>query len=107
MAASIKTYNKLVRDNIPEIMKAAGKSCETRSISGDELVDALKTKLLEELAEFDEKHDAEELADMLEVVLSLASAIGLNTIELERIRQRKAERNGAFLKGIFLVSGEV
>ena len=38
----IKTYNKLVRDRIPEIIEASGKSCKTEILSNEEYLEMLK-----------------------------------------------------------------
>ncbi len=45
------TYNKLVRDKIPEIIVATGKGCNTTILANDEYVKELKKKCYEELDE--------------------------------------------------------
>tara|TARA_B110000503_G_scaffold120673_1_gene183477 strand:- start:245 stop:556 length:312 start_codon:yes stop_codon:yes gene_type:complete len=102
----MKHYNKLVRDKIPEIIASYGKNYESKVIGGDKLLASLKLKLEEELAEFGEAHDPEELADILEVVHGLAACIGISINELEKIRLAKVESNGGFEKGIFLVAAD-
>ena len=52
-----KTYNKLVRDRIPEIIESTGKSCLTRVLSDAEYIRMLDEKLNEELAEYQNKKD--------------------------------------------------
>jgi predicted house-cleaning noncanonical NTP pyrophosphatase (MazG superfamily) len=95
-------YNKLVRDRIPQIIEADGKRCSTRVIEGKELQNALEAKLQEELDEYLESSDPRELADMLEVILALASQSGLSAPDLERLRVNKADSNGSFQMQIFL-----
>ena len=102
----MKTYNKLVRDKIPEIILASGKNFESRTIQGEELITALKLKIQEELVEFDEAHAPEELADILEVVHAIAANIGISLSDLEDIRQLKANSNGGFELGIFLIAAD-
>lgn len=46
------TYNKLVRDNVPDIIRANGGTCKTKTVKGEELRTALREKLCEEVAEF-------------------------------------------------------
>ena len=48
----MKVYNKLVRDKIPEIIEADGKTCKTRILSNEEYIAALEVKLNEEVAEY-------------------------------------------------------
>lgn len=65
---SIITYNKLVRDRIPEIIEASGKTCRTTVLNDTEYLPMLDAKLDEELAEYHKDQDIEELADLLEVI---------------------------------------
>ena len=69
-------YNKLVRDRIPEIIRNNGEEPETRILSDEEYKEELEKKLLEEYNEVlnaSGNDRIEELADMLEVMISLAS----------------------------------
>ena len=43
----IKTYNKLVRDRIPEIIEASGNECKTAVLSDEEYIKMLDAKLEE------------------------------------------------------------
>ena len=97
-----KVYNKLVRDKIPEIIKADGAKPVTRKLDDKQYLEALVEKLKEELAEFVEEFSAEELADIQEVVHALRDAIGKTYEELETIRTQKATKNGSFKDKIFL-----
>ena len=53
-------YNKLIRDKIPEIIEASGKTCETEILSDEEYLQMLDKKLDEELAEYDYPRKANE-----------------------------------------------
>jgi len=99
----MKTYNKLVRDRIPEIIEASGARCETRILTDEEYLKALDAKLDEELAEYHESGDIEELADLLEVIYAIAKARGCDVVGK---RIEKAARRGGFAKRIMLVSVE-
>lgn len=100
------TYNKLVRDRIPEIIEADGKSCTTCTLSDEEYLRFVDAKLDEELAEYHKDGSIEELADLLEVIRAAATARGSSIEEVESIRARKAEKRGGFEKRIFLIEVE-
>ena len=95
-------HNKLVRDKIPDIITAAGKTAVTRTADREEYLRLLDEKLVEECREYEESKEAEELADMLEVMYAIINARGSSVDELERIRRDKAEKRGAFDERIFL-----
>lgn len=98
----MKKYNKLVRDNIPEIITADGKSCEFNIASKEEHYDLLKEKLKEETEEFLQDENLEELADVLEVLFSLANSLGYEENDLLEKRIEKKKERGGFNKGIVL-----
>jgi len=102
-----QTYNKLVRDKIPEILIAKGISAKTRALPPLEFSDALRAKLEEEVAEFMAAKSAEEclqeLADIEEVVIPLARLQGYSKAHLERAREHKLMERGAFKKRVFLI----
>lgn len=95
-------YNKLIRDRIPEIIENSGKEATVRVAEGDELLALLNAKLYEELNEYSESGDVEELADLYEVVLSLLEFKGVSIEEFEEIRINKREKRGSFTKGYVL-----
>lgn len=95
-------YNKLIRDKIPEIIEADGKSCETEILEDDEYLKMIDAKLDEELAEYHKEQNLEELADLLEVLYAATKARGYSIEELEYMRAKKAEKNGGFKDKIFL-----
>jgi predicted house-cleaning noncanonical NTP pyrophosphatase (MazG superfamily) len=100
----MKTYNKLVRDKIPEIIKADGRECDTEIASGEEKYKLLEAKLQEEVNEFLEDKNLEELADVMEVLFGLAEVLGYSEEELLKVRDKKREERGGFKEGIVLKS---
>ena len=98
-----KTYNKLVRDLIPDIIEESGNECRTRILSDDEYLKMLDLKLDEELAEYHKDQNIEELADLLELIRAAAIARGYTIDELETTRAEKAKKRGGFEKMIFLI----
>lgn len=85
-------YNKLVRDKIPEIIEQSGKSIVTEILSDEQYIKILDEKLNEELSEFQKSKDIEELADLLEVIYTIARVRGIEVEELEQIRKEKRTR---------------
>lgn len=98
----MKIYNKLVRDKIPEIIRAAGKECEVSVVSGKEKTELLEKKLVEEVNEFLEAKNLEELADVMEVLVGLAENLGYSENQLMKARAAKLEERGGFREGIVL-----
>ncbi|MDA0565019.1 nucleoside triphosphate pyrophosphohydrolase [Streptomonospora sp. S1-112] len=90
---------KLVRDRIPEIIRADGADPHITVAADDEYRRALRAKLTEETQEYlaaDATSALEELADILEVVHALAAVHGADPAELEKTRRTKATERGAF-----------
>ena len=102
----MKTYNKLVRDRIPEIIEATGKRCEIEILNDEEYLKAIDAKLDEELAEYHKDQNIEELADLLEVLYATAKARGYSIEELEQVRVEKQKARGGFDKKVLLNSVE-
>lgn len=99
---SIKKYNKLVRDLIPEIIEASGKTCVTEMLSDEEYLKMVDAKLDEELAEYHQDQNIEELADLTEVIHAAVIARGYTLEDLERVRAEKAAKRGGFQQKILL-----
>lgn len=97
-----KTYNKLVRDRIPEIIEATGATCSYEVLAEDKYIEMLDAKLEEELAEYQESKSLEELADLLEVMVAVVDARGYSWGELTSVREKKREDRGGFEKRLLL-----
>ena len=95
-------YYKLVRDCIPEIIESTGKTCVTEILSDEDYLKMVDAKLDEELSEYHQDQNIEELADLLEVIRAAAVARGYTLDDLERVRAEKAAKRGAFEKRILL-----
>ena len=98
----MKIYNKLVRDNIEEIMISKGAKPVTRTLSDEEYLIELNKKLLEEVNEYLESGEVEELADIKEVFLAILEVKQISNENLEEIRINKVKKRGAFKKRLFL-----
>ena len=98
----MKHYHKLVRDKIPQIIEAAGKTCTCSVLPEEEYLSLLDAKLNEEVAEYRESGALEELADILEVIRAIAAARGASIGEVEAIREAKRAERGGFERRILL-----
>lgn len=88
---------KLVRDKIPDIIRADGKDSMIRIADLEEYAARLRGKLREEVDEFlASDDDPEELADILEVLYALARQIGVSPEKVEELRAAKAAERGGF-----------
>jgi predicted house-cleaning noncanonical NTP pyrophosphatase (MazG superfamily) len=94
------SYNKLVRDKIPDILDKKGISYEKRIASPEEYKTELIKKLKEETEEFVEAESSEELADVMEVVEALKKLP--EYADAEELREKKAEDRGVFDQKIIL-----
>lgn len=99
----MKIYNKLVRDKIPQIIEATGKISDIRIAEKEELLGLLEAKLMEEVTEFKQDKNLEELADVMEVLFGLAKNLGFSEEDLMRKREEKRQERGGFEEGIVLL----
>lgn len=103
---AVQRYDKLVRDKIPVIIEAKGKSVIAHVADDTEYWTKLKEKLQEEAAEFTTDDSVEELADLLEVIEAILIFKKIDRSQLEELRQRKAVERGGFEKRIVLETVE-
>ena len=106
MARGTDIVAKLVRDNIPAIIRASGRTPVIRQLSDGDYRAALDAKLSEEIAELRAAHDAEaileEAADVLEVLAAVVALHGKTVDDLFAAAARKREVRGGFEERIWL-----
>jgi predicted house-cleaning noncanonical NTP pyrophosphatase (MazG superfamily) len=97
----------MVRDNIPDRIEENGGFCIIKHLAPIEHRKALLIKLVEEAKEVQKakthEERQEEIADVLEVLLTLQAAFCYRPPDLEAIRKRKFTLAGGFRKGIKLM----
>jgi predicted house-cleaning noncanonical NTP pyrophosphatase (MazG superfamily) len=96
---------KLVRDRIPDIIRANGGDSHTTVLDDREYTLALQAKVHEEIEELlaspaDKR--TEELADIVEVLYALAEHYGLDWDAVEIVRLRKKHERGGFEGRVWL-----
>ena len=101
-----KVYNKLVRDNIPEIIKSNGGKAFYRELNDKEYWEYLLKKDNEELEEVKNAPSInelkKELADKIEVIRAMAEYIGFTLLDIIDEADNKKHKNGGFKKRILL-----
>ena len=103
----VQIFGKLVRDGIPDKIKANNEEVETISVPFEERRRLLLAKLMEEAQEVIESTNQDdlrgELADLQEVVHSLIRQAGFNVAEIVSVAEAKAARLGSFNQGLVLL----
>ena len=98
---------KLVRDNIPKIIRKDGGRPRTRILSAAKYKRALLDKLVEEAEELRtakrESDQILEMADILEVVKAIHHEFRWPHHYTEEMRSRRKQQRGGFTKRIYLI----
>ena len=81
----MKEYNKLVRDKIVDIIEADGRKAEYRILDNVEFRNELNKKLQEEVHEYLEDNNVEELADIVEVIHGILNSMDVSIYDFEKI----------------------
>lgn len=100
---------KLIRDRIPEkILSNEEFVCSFQTLAKQDIPIYLRKKLIEEATEVNETFDwdqaklTEELADVMEVMMTIASNAGITMDQVEAARKTKLTDRGGFTRGIIL-----
>ena len=97
----MKIFNKLVRDKIPHIIESNNENCKTRKLNNEEYLIELNKKIKEEVNEYLESGEVEELADIEEVLRAILDVKKVSYDEFENIRENKVQKRGSFKERIF------
>ncbi|MES2436664.1 MAG: nucleoside triphosphate pyrophosphohydrolase [Patescibacteria group bacterium] len=95
-------YNKLVRDNVPNLARQQGEKVSVHYASDEEFWLKLKQKLQEEINEFAKLETMDSLADVLEVIDAICEFKKFDVRELNAVRENKAIEHGTFTKRVIL-----
>ena len=98
----MNTYNKLVRDNILDIIRTNGEQSIFHIANEEEFKIKLFEKLQEEAVEFIKDEKLSELADLLEVIDAICVLKGFSTDELMEVKNKRKVERGGFEKRIIL-----
>lgn len=101
-----KTFDKLVRDGIPQIILGHGEQVSTITVQDSDLVKALKEKVVEESYELfwadNEISVREELSDLWEVIKTLAEVYHISPATIQTSASKKKKLKGGFKGGVYL-----
>lgn len=97
-----KIANKLVRDNIPNIIRSKGGTCDILVLNDERYRKELIKKMHEEIDEFDKDDNIEELADVYEVLCAIIELKGYRLGCIQREAQEKRMRNGGFSQRYYM-----
>lgn len=95
-------YNKLIRDKIPQIIESSGKKAIVERLNDEKYIDNLNSKLGEELQEYLESNNIEELADLVEVIYAILDYKSVTLEQFDKIRIDKVDKRGAFKERLLL-----
>ncbi len=108
----VVTYEKLVSDNIPRIVESEpGGWHESREVSGEELLEVVKDKLVEEIEEVisapDKNKQMKELSTLILLLSKFKEVMGISDQELTEATERLVASGKTFEKNIFLIKATV
>ncbi len=95
-------HDKLVRDLIPEIIRADGRVALIHTADDAEFAVRLREKLSEEVQEYLAAESLEEMADLFEVIEAILELNGWSFEAVAAEQQRKREARGGFRRRIVL-----
>ncbi len=99
-------YNKLVRDNIPQVIKKSGGDFKIKKLSKKEFEKELIRKVGEEASGLVSARDKQglvsELADVLDVIEEIKRFKGITGQEIKKSQKSAYSRKGGFDKRLYL-----
>ena len=101
-----RSYNKLVRDKIPQLIEESGRSYTSRTLDEKEYFDALIDKVIEEIEEYRISGLEEEIADVYEALDCLIELKGYEPMHIDYLQLIRKEARGSFKEKILLINVE-
>ena len=99
----IRSYNKLVRDRIPELIKESGRASTSRILSKEEYFNALLDKIVEEIEEYRSSGLEEEIADVYEALDCLVEFKEYEPMHIDYLKLIRKEARGSFRERVLLI----
>ncbi|MFZ2804252.1 MAG: nucleoside triphosphate pyrophosphohydrolase [Patescibacteria group bacterium] len=99
-------YDKLVRDKIPDVIRAEGRTPTVSIADEAEYWTRLKDKLREEVEELCHDENEGEVADVLEVLDAIIAYKKFDRVKIGEIKQKKNQERGGFGGRVILVEAD-
>jgi predicted house-cleaning noncanonical NTP pyrophosphatase (MazG superfamily) len=104
-------YNKLIRDNVPDMIRAKREDCEVRQITDvQEFQQELFKKIKEEAASLSMARTKEEFlgeyADLMMVLETIIHQLEIKPEELKAVREENKLKKGGYKHQYFLIWSE-
>ncbi len=100
-------YNKLCRDNVPEIIRGKGFECDVHEMDHDEYREQIVRKVLEEARGVANHLGREslmnELADLQITIEAVKKEFGISQADMEKAVANSIEEKGGFEERLFLL----
>lgn len=104
----LTVVNKLVRDRWPAMLAADGGRALLTIVTGDELMDAIRRKIVEEANELASSENRTaiiaKLADLTEILNAFTARLGIRETEVFEAKNSSRRANGVYENGNFLIS---
>ncbi len=101
-----QVYDKLIRDRIPEIIRATGKTCAVQTLSADDFEAALRAKLVEESGEASTAAPDQLLAELADIYEVMDALMTLHNIDHDAVfaeQECRREARGGFARRLQLL----
>ncbi len=99
-------YNKLCRDNVPDIIAAKGFECDVREVDHDEYRREIVRKVYEEASGVSNHSGREsllkELADLVITLDAVSKEFGITDEELDEAVEKSIEEKGGYESMLYL-----
>lgn len=99
-------YNKLCRDNVPDIIRAKGFDCEIRVVEHDEYKREIIRKVLEEASGVSNytsrEHLLKELADLLITINAVKHEFDITDAEVTEAMTKSLTEKGSYDKRLYI-----
>lgn len=99
-----RSYNKLVRDRIPEIFESSGRDVEYKILSDSQVLLALQEKLLEKAENFAKHPSESEVSDIFELMDAIIEKFEYEQLHIDYLKMKNREVKGGYTKNIYLIS---